>query len=97
MFDMLVNANKYPDLLFDDFIARQKLICKYDLAEVPGPNFEFKKLFAIERLEFLRYFYIYCRETNPLRFKARASQARKKKKDCWSKWLNSKNVLEELY
>jgi hypothetical protein len=57
MFDMLVNAAKNPHLTFEHFVERQKLIGKYDLSEVPSGNFQFKRLFAIQRLEFLGYFY----------------------------------------
>ena len=57
MFDMLVNAHKHPEITCEDFILRQSLVFKYDLSQVPGGEYEFKRLFAAQRREFLTYFH----------------------------------------
>ena len=103
MADMLANAAANPKLTFDDFMRRHKEIGTYDLTAVPsGGGVEFKQLYAIQRQEFLRMFFDYVRETDPLKAKPKKSlngsdtarRGRKKKKNSWSNWLRKK-IMEE--
>lgn len=78
MYDMLVNASRFPDLTFVDFVERQTSIFNFNLLEFPlAGELKFRAIFARQRVEFLEAFLSYCRE-NPLKSGLR-----------WTVWLNS--------
>lgn len=60
MYDMMRNAKRVS---FEDIISRQAAIGGKSLAELPAPK-RYKYQWAVERLNFLRSFYEYCRDNN---------------------------------
>ncbi len=82
-------------LVSHSLLQRQKLISLYDLEAIPDGEYKFKQLFAIQRLEFLRYFFLFCEQTKPLQKKKKKKEARpahgkSKRRNAWSKWLAAK-------
>lgn len=61
MLDMMHNAGRVN---FDDILDRNMLLYDYDLRKVPKK--EFKRQYAINRLQMLKLFFDYCRDTTPL-------------------------------
>jgi hypothetical protein len=88
-------------IFFFFFSQRQKLISHYDLEAVPGGEYSFKQLFAQQRLEFLRYFFLFCQQTQPLQKQKKKKDARgpthgkSKRRNAWSKWLASKTSVQD--
>lgn len=60
MYDMMKNAKQ---ISFDDIIARQAALGGSDLKEMPDTA-SFKYKFAVERFNFLKKFYEYCKTNN---------------------------------
>lgn len=60
--DMLYNAR---DVSFEDILYRQQVIDGSDLTKIPEKTSEFHDA-SQERLNFLRNFYAYCKEADPL-------------------------------
>ncbi len=70
MYDMLRNAKSVS---FEDIIKRQELLGGKNLSKLPQSS-EWKYPYAVEKLEFLKQFYHYCRDGNPFEQK-------------WTDWL----------
>ncbi|MBP2638762.1 MAG: hypothetical protein H6Q72_4669 [Firmicutes bacterium] len=60
MYDILANAKKVS---FDDIVGRQGLIGPVDLRNIPASKMNWKRKAYIERLQFVKHFYTYVKES----------------------------------
>lgn len=72
LYDMMINANRVS---FDAILARHKMLGGTDLLRIHEPD-HYRHYPAIERLEFVRHFYQYCRQVPDFHI-------------SWSEWSRS--------